>query len=275
MSVFAGGATALRKARHPSGLELTFDPKWHTYKFLGKRLTSVSRILGKYFPFDTQRVAAMVAEKELKTVDQVLAEWRMSTVLGSNVHAHIESLLLGEPRRPVGELQGDEQRFYPAATVAAHSILAQYEVLAVEAMVCSPKLRIAGTIDFLGRNRKTGAIAVLDWKTTAAPLAAFRFGTFDEPCPAPLGHLTNAKATKYALQVLTYGHILRTEGYSKFYGKALDEQPIEYGIVQVGLSSDAQGVAPEFSRVVPELLLPADGGADYSPETLLATVLRW
>ena len=40
-------------------------------------------------------------------IDEVKEEWSRSTVLGSNVHAHIESLLLQEPRRYFQKTPGE------------------------------------------------------------------------------------------------------------------------------------------------------------------------
>jgi hypothetical protein len=276
----ASAAPQLKTAKHPSGVDLLFDPEWHSYKFAGKRLLSISRVLDRFFPFDADAVAAKVAAKELKTVEQVKAEWLTSTVLGTNVHAHIEALLLGEPRRPVADLQGDEDLFYPAATVAANSIAAKYEVVACEAMVCSPRLRIAGTIDFIGRNRETGAIAIMDWKTSSSSASAgFRFGSFDEPCPPPLQHLVNSKTTRYSLQVLLYGHLLRTEGYAANYGRELEEMPIEYGIVQIGRSdqhdsASSGAVSVDFQRVVPECIMRPDDLFEHTPASMLLRAIR-
>ena len=61
-------ATSLiRTAKHPSGPLLTFDTQFHSYKFLGKRLFSCSKVLDRFFPFDADKVAAKVAIKENKT----------------------------------------------------------------------------------------------------------------------------------------------------------------------------------------------------------------
>jgi hypothetical protein len=266
--------SVIRTALHPSGRDLVFDTAFHSYKFLGKRMFSVSKVLDRFFPFDTERVVAMVARKENKTPEQVLHAWSQATVLGSNVHAHIESLLLNEPRKPITDLQGEEQDYYPAATIAANSISEHYDTIACEAMVCSPKMRIAGTIDFLGRNKKTGAIAVMDWKTTSGTLSGFRFGSMDEPCPAPLGHLPNSKITRYSLQVMLYGHILKSEGYSKIYGKELDTVDLEYGIVQIGKSEGSLMAEVQFYRVVDELLVPPDDIGEYTATSMLLRALK-
>ena len=264
----------LRTAKHPSGPLLTFDTKFHSYKFLGKKLFSCSKVLDRFFPFDTDKVAAKVAIKENKTIEEVKQEWSRSTILGSNVHAHIESLLLKQPRRPIDDLQGEEEYYYPAATIAANTIAEHYETLAIEAMVCSPKLRIAGTIDFLGRNRKSGQIAVMDWKTTGGALGNFRFGSYDEPCPVPLSHLPNYKLTRYSLQVMLYGHILKSEGYSKIYAKELDTKEMEFGIIQIGKNEDSLNAGVQFHRVVPELLLPPDDLCEMDATSMILRALK-
>jgi hypothetical protein len=272
----AAAADTVKKAAHPSGQVLHFDQKWHSYKLNGtKKLVSVSSVLNRYFPFDADRVAKLVAERESKTVEQVRAEWERSSVLGRNTHARIEAMILHEPMKQVADLHGDETAFFPVADVAGNSIAASYEVVACEAMLCSPSLRVAGTVDLIGKNRKTGALAILDWKTTAGPLSGFRFSSWDTPASAALAHLQNQKMQRYALQILIYGYIFRQEQYRKVFDKSgvNYDLPIEYGLIQLGRSDD-RGVAAEYVRVAPESVLPPDAAGEMSVDSMLLSVLR-
>jgi hypothetical protein len=264
----------MRTARHPSGRIITFTEKFHSYSVDKRKLRSVSSLLEKYFPFDADRTAALVAAKTKVSTEDVLKSWRMSAVLGTNVHAHIEALLLRQPRKPVEAVQGEEEDFYPAATAAAMKIAKHYDVVAIEAMIASPKLGIAGTVDFIGRNKKTGQILICDWKTTTSALSAFKFGSFDDPVPLPpFQHLTNSKTWRYSLQTLIYGHILRTEGYDAIYGESVTKLPMEYGIAQMG-RLETGPVGTHFTRVTPESVLPRDYSAEQSVDSLLSHLTK-
>lgn len=224
-------------------------------------------MLNNYFPFDTARISALVAEKTQRTVDEVLTEWRQAASLGTSVHGYIEDLLHGAANPPPREGSPIEARpFYPVAAEAVHAVTAKYDVVAVEAMVCSPKLGIAGTIDFIGRSKETGRLLIVDWKTSGSPSTGFRFSDFEEPCPQPLKHLPNNKYSRYAVQVLTYGYILRGDGYHDIY-PGLD-QPLDYGLA-VFSKLDNGGVGLEFKKVTPESIMPADRGDDLSPDAFL------
>lgn len=266
----SSAAAALKKSLHPSGVELVFDPKWHSYKFAGRRLISVSAVLNKFFPFDADMVAARVAEKQKCSVEEVKAEWKTSATLGSNTHAKIESLLLGQPMRTVEQLHGAEPAFYDAATIAANTIAANYEPIAIESMVCSRT--VAGTIDFIGRNRSTGALCIMDWKTSASAASGFRFSAWDEPCPAPLSHLINTKMTRYAMQCLMYGELIKSQGYLKHW-KLGENLPLEYGVILIS-KSETGGAQVDYHKIEPASILASDHCGESSVESLLKVAMR-
>jgi hypothetical protein len=268
--------TALRRAQmHPSGKAISFDPKWHSYSMAGVgKLRSVSSILNKYFPFDAPKIAKVVADKSGRSVDDVLQEWKMSAVLGSNVHAHIEAQLLGTaPAAAPAKLQGNEDKFFAEATKAVARVTDRYEVVAVEQVVADIPNRIAGTIDLIARNKATGAILVGDWKTSGANASNFSLSSFDGPCPAPLHHLPNNKTSRYALQVLAYGAILKSQGYGATIDKAIDELPLEYGIIKFSPDAAGDGMATEFILVT-DASIEGIGAADPDAAGLLALLMK-
>jgi hypothetical protein len=266
-----------RRARHPTGAELTFDVRRHTYKLAGieRPLKSVSTILGEYFPFDAIGVSEKLGKARGQDPLEIRKEWKMTAVLGSNVHAHVESLLEKKKMVPPMKKQGKEELFYPVAAKAAEAVMKQYEVLGVETLVASKRYAVGGTVDFIARNRKTGAILIGDWKTSQTAASDWSFSDFDTAALPPLSHLPNSKMTKYALQTMLYGHILKTEGYQLNYGKALVEQPLEHGIVQMALSSEKDRVTLGFHLMKPEaLLVPDHHGLERSVEDILKDILK-
>ncbi len=259
---------------HPTGKLIEFHQRNHRYICAGKPLRSVSQVLNNMFPFDSERVSKIVAQKQSRTQAEVLNDWRLSAVLGKNVHSYIESLLL---RRPVptsfAETQGKEEQFFPVAKNAVERFLEHYEVIQVEQIIGSPSWGLAGTIDILARNRRTGGFLIGDWKTSSATKSNFRYSLFDDPCPAPVRHLANNKTNRYAMQILLYGEMLRREQFSRNFGKAIDALPLEYGLIQMG-PDETGTVSATFTKVTPDMMLPPTGSWDASPQMILETVAR-
>jgi hypothetical protein len=256
---------------HPSGSVIQFNASFHVYSMKGQKLRSVSSILNGYFPFDADKIAEIAGRKSGKTAAQMKDEWKLSASLGTNVHAHIEAMLKKQPPPKPVVLQGQEDRYYPVAEAAVNKLLKEYEVIAVETIVASERLRLAGTIDFLARNRQTGAIMVGDWKTTSAAATGFKFSSFESPCKGMLSHLPNAKMTRYALQTLAYGHILKEERYDKLIDPAIASMPLEYGLVKFG-PNETNEIVAEFTMVQESDLAGVDDGASLPVSTLVRRV---
>lgn len=265
----------IRKVAHPNGSMISFNPQYHSYSIDGNKLKAVSKFLDASFPFDEKRISGFVAKKTGQNPEDVIRGWKKQATLGRNVHAVIEAKLLGSPIpiRTKSELHGDEEKYVPIALAAVDKVLTMYETLAVEQVIGSQQLGAAGTIDFVGRNKKTGAILIADWKTSGSVASSFRFGSFETAALAPLGHLANTKSARYAMQVMIYGRILRLEGYQKFFGAAVNSVPMEYGIVQLS-KNDAGDVVCEMKRVVEDDVLPPDGQLEVTSDLIVNEVLR-
>lgn len=264
----------MKSILHPCGKNITFNAQWHKYAMDGiGTLKSVSKVLDKHFPFDEARVSGVVATKTGQTAAEVSAGWKKQAVLGKNVHSFIEAKLRSEPPPvvPASDLHGEEAKYYPVAEEAVRKVSKLYDTVAIEQVIASPTLGLAGTIDFLGRNKQTGAILVGDWKTSGSKTSNFQFGSFETPAIGLLSHLPNAKVYRYALQILIYGFILRLEGYDKMFGPAVLEKPFEYGIIQMSKTEEGE-VDVEFKKVTEEMVLPIDG--ETSIDELLRAVIR-
>lgn len=265
----------MRKIAHPNGKLIVFNPQFHSYAIDSVRLKAVSKYLDEYFPFDEKRISALVAKKTGQNPEDVKRGWKLQGVLGKNVHAVIESKLLGSPLPVIKteNLHGDEEKYIPPALDAVGKVLSMYDIVAVEQVIASPQLRVAGTIDFIGRNKQTGALLIADWKTTGSTATNFRFGSFETPAEGLLRHLPNAKMSRYAMQVLIYGHILRLEGYSALFGDAVNTLPLEYGIVQLAKNEEGD-VVSEFRRVSPMDVVPPDALLEMNAESIINKVLQ-
>ncbi|CCW63800.1 unnamed protein product [Phytomonas sp. EM1] len=299
----------MKRVKHPSGVDILFDAKWHQYKLGNTALRSVSKLLDRYFPFDEANVLRHVARKTGAPVETIKKGWARQALLGKNVHEYIECSLTGRPppaftllleaqgraKQGRGEiadetekkdapegaekgsiLHGEEGLYLPVAEAAVAAVRGGYDVLASELVVASPEWGIAGTIDLLAREKRTGRVLLADWKTTGSVSSSFRFGSFETPCTGCLRHLPNAKPYRYAMQLLIYGEILKQQRYieSGYLDKVLrgscnghqvDVAPLrkelaaelEYGLVQFS-KSDEGNVVVEFKKVTEKTVLPPD-----------------
>lgn len=224
---------------------------------------------------------------------EVQAEWLSRASLGSNVHAFIEQKILRDmhPTTSVGmedkekalrglpprmDCNGEEHLYYPAADAASSMVLEQYDPVEIELMIASPDLGLAGTIDFLGRNKKTGGLIVGDWKTSSSVVSEFKHFNFEEPAHRDhLPFLANEKQRRYALQVLIYGYLLRREGYLAAYDQPRRGEgylPLEYGIIQLSKRIDGT-VGHQFKKVLPSDIVPIDCGAEVTADDVIRSLI--
>ncbi|KAH9597543.1 hypothetical protein LSM04_002144 [Trypanosoma melophagium] len=186
-------------------------------------------------------------------------------------------------------LHGEEAAYMVVADRVVDTITKNYDIIAVEQVIASPSWGIAGTVDFIARNKRTHKLLIGDWKTSGSVVSAFRFGSFETPCTGCLLHLPNSKFYRYAMQVIIYGEILKREKYftNGFFGqqvkpisKALSEinvnprdihEALEYGIVQLSKNEEGE-VCAEFKRVTESTVLPVDA-EDLTFRELLKNVM--
>lgn len=229
----------MKTVAHPSGQNILFDAKWHQYKIGGVALRSVSKVLDHFFPFDEKRILGIVSKKTGEPEAVIKEKWNKQALLGKNVHEFIERKILNQPpptfcllldkykdKPEIPEvaktvIHGEEPLYLPVAEKALETLRNNYTVLAVEQVIACPSLGIAGTIDLLALNKKTGRILIGDWKTSGSVRSDFRFGSFESNSLGCLRHLPNSKMYRYALQIMIYGEILRREKYleSGFFEK--------------------------------------------------------
>ena len=84
--------------KHSRDALISFEESEHVYTHqqLG-RFDSWTETISSYFnPFDTDSVAASVAQKEGIQKEEVIARWEHQTELGTQLHANIERFLLGD-----------------------------------------------------------------------------------------------------------------------------------------------------------------------------------
>jgi ATP-dependent exoDNAse (exonuclease V) beta subunit len=207
----------VKRATHPSGKEIVFTAKDHTYFVDGVRYISATGLIHNFFPqFDSVLVANRKALREGVLAEDLLSAWAASgqeaSELGTAVHAMAEKILLSKDLSAADEMaQGPRQQLFLAALKQAiPKILQNYDVVEMEKILFSPKYKVAGTIDLLLKNKKTGKLVVADWKTNKEiKHTAFQNQTGHGPC----GSLPDCNFIQYSLQLALYRELLIQENY--------------------------------------------------------------
>jgi len=209
---------------------LTYDPGPHTYTDdAGLRYTSVTAFVHTLFPsFDATAAAARMARKTGRVQAEILAEWEAhrdaSAAYGHRVHSYAESLVLGvSPPAPEDDA---DRRAFRIVDKALVGLDAQYEFLGAEQIVFDPLFGLAGTIDLPARNRTTGALAILDWKTCES-ITDDAYGRTALP---PLAHVPDSKVQHYTLQLSAYAWMLADPVYSAYPSAG---QPVEIALIHI------------------------------------------
>jgi len=206
-----------KEGLHPSGAKIIFNSDRHEYKYGGDKLISVSTLVHSYFPkFNAEMIAQRKAKKDGVTPESLLNAWEKNRVesaaFGTLVHLMAETIINQQDIDAADSLvkTARDQDFLDAVKKTIVKMSANYEFVATEKIVFSPHFKVAGTIDLLLRNKKTGNYVVADWKT-AKEIRTNAFG--GETGYGPCSSVPNANFYHYSLQQAIYRKILMCEGY--------------------------------------------------------------
>jgi hypothetical protein len=220
-----------RTVKHPElPVSIVYDSVPHTYTDdAGTQYTSGTTFIKQSFkPFDeAAAVAAEVAKTKRLEMD-ILADWKKkrdeSAEFGNRVHAYAESLVVGT--KPPAATTPRERRARKIVDEALVMLAKDYEFLGAEQIIFDPLFLLAGMIDLPARNRKTGALAILDWKTCES-ITNDNYGQMALP---PIAHVRDSKVSHYALQLSLYGWILTDSNYSAYPSAG---EPVECAMIHV------------------------------------------
>lgn len=212
---------ATSTAKNPRGIIIEFEESSHRYSSIINnkeiKYCSGTQFLGKFYPqFDPNGViTARCAKKAGVTVEEIKATWAAkgaeSCRLGTRTHELCEDVIQGNPIRNTPEDEVEAKRF-DFANKLATKMRNSIDILGVEKIIFSDRLPvpIAGTIDLLGRSRKTGEILILDWKTNKEIEKENKYNNF---CLDPISHVPDISLGHYSLQLSLYQYLLEFEGY--------------------------------------------------------------
>ena len=209
---------------------LTFDPDPHTYTDNeGQKYESVTTFVGRHFePFNEQLEAKRIALRDGRLELDVLYGWRKkaddAAAFGHRIHEYAEAMVLGSTA--TNPETDKERRAFAIVDKAMVSLSQQYEFLPPEQIVFDPMFLIAGMIDLPARNRTTGALAILDWKTCES----ITMDNYRKFARFPISDVPDSKFHHYELQLSIYAWILTAHGWS---GYPSEGESVELAMIHV------------------------------------------
>ena len=197
---------------------ISFDPARHVYSFENEEFESVTTVVdGSFDKFDAdywaERKSRTPQEKQA-LIDAWNAKGELARNLGTLMHDRIERYYLGLPDDGCSQDRASYERFL---NFAIERPLNPYRT---EWRIFSERYRIAGTLDFLARD-KNGRFIIYDWKRSTkvvSPDGTIIDSSFGRHAHAPINHLADTVFIHYALQVSIYRFIL-----AEHYGINVDE----------------------------------------------------
>lgn len=213
----------MKTAKHPNGLVMNFNEEKHSYvDETGQVYNGVTKIIHSLFPkFDAERIAGFVARKRGCPRQEVLDEWeskrKASSEFGDKIHAYAESLLTKQKfeddyDRNTDAYHDKEAPYMKQVKKLVPKLLKFYDLLGAEKIIFSPENKLSGTIDILMRNKRTGQLALFDWKTNEE----IRPSNKHKPTQSGLyglSHILDSNFWHYVIQLNTYRMMLVKEGY--------------------------------------------------------------
>ena len=208
---------------------ITFNPATHTYtdQEATPYLPVTSFVSSFFRPFDEQAAAARVSDQSGSLEMSIIQQWRekakASALYGTRVHQYAEARIRNQ--QPAAASSALEKRAFGIIDNAISMLSDTYEFISIEQIIFDPLFRIAGTVDIIARNRSTGSMAILDWKT-CEEITDAAWGH----ALAPIAALRDSKLNHYALQLSVYAMMLSDSEYS---GYPYRGEPTELALIHI------------------------------------------
>jgi len=199
---------------HSRDAHIYMDEPTHIYYLDGHPISiSGTGFLHLFFePFDGPKAAESIAKKAKpgtkyysKTPQEILSMWEEGTRSGTNMHKNIEDYL----NRVGGDSDkkdiSDKTNFGLFKQCLAWMKQIGLEPYRTEWIIYDKEYDIAGSIDFVGFNKRTGKYWIIDWKRSNE----LRRRSFGGKCGNyPCDEIEDCNGWHYQLQVNLYRHIL-------------------------------------------------------------------
>ena len=216
--------------------DFVFYEDGHYYEYKGKRVgISVTTFIQEFCnEFDAERMAEKVANRDGKTIQQVLDEWAykrdFSCEKGSLGHLYSQGLWNGEDikeiqnkidlftnglENPIEIIQEQAERFY-------FDYQDHLEHLIDELPIGSEEYNIASCVDHLFYNKLTGGLVLVDYKTNSL-MDGYNKKAYKKSMKVPLSHINDDSLSHYHIQLSIYKFLIE-----KYTGLKVDEMFIVY-----------------------------------------------
>jgi hypothetical protein len=152
------------------------------------------------------------------TDDRIRAAWAANGAaaaeLGTDLHSKIELFMNGLPVEydEAGTNRQEFQYFLRWWEEASKT----HEAYRTEWVIFDADAAVAGSVDFVMRNKTTGKFSIVDWKRCKTKEAGFQ-KSFGRRFLPPLAHMDEHKSNKWCVQVNVYREMLE-----KNYGVEVD-----------------------------------------------------
>lgn len=227
----------VKKILHDTFKDFNFYPQDHHYEFKGKRVgISVTSLISQYEnEFDKENIARAVANKEGKSVIDVLKEWQYKADFacrkGSTCHEFAQTRWSKEPYE-LDKFDGSEEYLNAVLKIQKQAVNFYedykdiFEHIADELIVGSEEFDIASAIDHLFVNKLTGGLVLVDYKTNSI-LKGYndngKSNRYAKPMKVPLSHIKDITLFHYYIQLSIYKYIIE-----KYTNLKVDEMFIVY-----------------------------------------------
>ena len=213
--------------------DFKFFEEDHHYEYKGQRVgISVTTFYPQYEnEFDAETVAEKVAIRDNKSIQEVLDEWeykkKFACEKGSTIHEYIQSLFNGNEYK---KIFFDNSKEYLEAVdkcqKQADNFYKDYkdrlEHIADEYTIGSECYDIASNIDHLFRNKLTGGLVLVDYKTNKE-LTGYNKQAYKKPMKVPLQNINDDKIHHYYIQLSIYRYLVE-----KYTNLKIEEMFIVY-----------------------------------------------
>lgn len=199
--------------------DFKFYSEDHHYEYKGERVgISVTALIDQYVnEFKSEFIAEKVANKENKTIQEVLNEWKYKADFakekGSFCHEYAQALwnksaeINTRISKEFYSKRNDEKvkKILVQADNFYNDFKDKLEHLVDEFIVGSAEYDIASAVDHLFFNKITGELVMADYKTNSD---IHKNERYSKKMKVPLNHLKDNTLTHYAIQLSIYKYLI-------------------------------------------------------------------
>ena len=213
--------------------DFQFFEEGHYYECKGKRVgISVTRLIEEYAgEFNAEEMAERVANRDGKTIQQVLDEWAykrdFSCEKGTTCHEYSQSLWSqAKYEKKIFDNSVEYLNAVKKIQQQAYNFRLDYESrlghLVDELPIGSEEFDIASCVDHLFYNKLTGGLVLVDYKTNSL-MSGYNKKAYSKKMKVPLQHLNDDALHHYHIQLSIYKYLIE-----KYTGLEVEEMFIVY-----------------------------------------------